>query len=215
MAEQGHSSGPTDAKSASTAFPGPRPKESEGKDIIPDPLGIKSTFSFGTMTHCQQSWQIPEFSSLGCWKHWHGYVPPLELNQPPAILPFVCFFLCPCVISLVPIVPSACPTPYTSSSCPRIFQPLRASFVSRRLISTEQSQERYPQVEMYKKQKKKANPACSLRPNQGNQPPGSGSAKDKVSVYGGGGGKQDGYRDIGCQETDSDGPIHPVGWRRD
>ncbi|ETR98355.1 hypothetical protein M419DRAFT_38618 [Trichoderma reesei RUT C-30] len=72
MAEQGHSSGPTDAKSASTAFPGPRPKESEGKDIIPDPLGIKSTFSFGTMTHCQQSWQIPEFSSLGCWKHWHG-----------------------------------------------------------------------------------------------------------------------------------------------
>lgn len=88
-------------KSASTVLSGPRPKKSDGKDIVPDHPGIISTFFFGTMTHSQQPWQIPEFSCLGCWKHWHGYVPPLELNHTPAILFFLCFFFffAPCVNS--------------------------------------------------------------------------------------------------------------------
>ncbi|KAL7817455.1 hypothetical protein V8C44DRAFT_237005 [Trichoderma aethiopicum] len=108
-------------KSASTVLSGPRPKKSDGKDIVPDHPGIISTFFFGTMTHSQQPWQIPEFSSLGCWKHWHGYVPPLELNHTPAILFFLCFFSSLPRVSIVPIVPAASLTPYLSSSYPRIF----------------------------------------------------------------------------------------------
>ncbi|KAL7817116.1 hypothetical protein V8C26DRAFT_77270 [Trichoderma gracile] len=133
------------------------------------------------MTHSQQSRQIPKFSSLGCWKHGHGYEPPLELNQTPAvILPFLCFFFCPYVIS-----------PNSFGCLPdTLFVVIISSYIlatqselrSHRLLPTEQRKERHPQDE--KEKEKKANPPCFARPNKGNQPPGSGRAQDKVSVYG-------------------------------
>lgn len=156
------------------------------------------------MTHSQRSWQIPEFSSLGCWKHGHGYVPPLELNQTHAILPFLCFFLCPCVISP------------NSSVC--LSDTVFVVIISSYILAT-QSEFRFPSLvyqqskessatkkKRSKKQRKLTLPS-SLRPNKGNQV--LVAQKAKLACTGG----DDGYRDIGYQETDSDGPIHPVGWR--